>query len=79
MKKKNYSYRDRSNYHTKRMLQGIDHSGKMNKKESYSAGFVKRDLDFETFNKTKPCDKAAFEKGARAGYKAFNKAMDYKF
>lgn len=80
MSKKNYSYRERKNYHTDRMRQGLGHGGKMNIKESYSTGFVHWMSDMKTYNDVKShCDKVAFEKGERAGSKAYNKAMDYKF
>lgn len=77
---KKHSYRDRRDFHTDRMREGFGHGGKLNKKESYSAGFVHWDSSLSTFNSVRSkADASSFDKGCDAGLKAYNKAMNYKF
>lgn len=79
-KGKKYSFRERKSHHVSVMRSGFKHGGKLNKKESYSAGFVHWNSDSSTYNNViSQCNKRSFELGERAGVKAYNKAMDYKF
>ena len=78
--KKRFSYRERRNHHTDIMRNAFNRGGKLNKKESYSAGFVHWNSDTSTYNSVKgACSLKAFRTGEKAGAKAYNKAMDYKF
>ena len=78
-KKKLYSYRERRNFHTERMRKGFAHGGKLNAKESYSAGFVHAFSDSSTNSRvSEQCDLKSFEKGEKACFRSLNKAMNYK-
>ena len=78
--KKKFSLIERKTYHADIMRKGFRHGGKLNKKESYSAGFIHWDSSSDTYNSVKKdCDIESFKKGEDAGSKAYRKAVNYKF
>ena len=79
-RKKKFSYVERRDYHTAVMRKGFRHGGMLDKKETYSAGFAHWDSDLETdLNILGSCDKEQYQKGKKAGSKAYGKALTCKF
>lgn len=74
---KKFSYRDRLNFHSEKMRKGLAHGGRLNKRESFSAGFTHWHSDLKIYNDVKrQCDPDAFTRGEKARVKARNKAYD---
>lgn len=77
---KKYSYRERHDYHADRVHKAVLHDGVLNKRDSYSVGYTCWDKSPSLINDlSQSCDKEAFEAGVKAGYDAYNKAIDHKF